>query len=160
MNHENKNESIEPNDKQENESLQDSLIDSLQELNQLGNDLLKRTHDYCIVFSVDESDKIRKVIDKITRKLTTSIDTKEIAMLSTTLKTLHDIYSSLHTRSVIAFMSAYTPLSKLLQVETNTTQGINILDMENDVGTSTEQNDTIETPDDVDISNLYKPYED
>lgn len=149
MNH----ESIEPNDKQENESLQDSL----NELNQLGNDLLRHTHDYCIVFSVDESDKIRKVIDKITRKLSVSIDTKEIAMLSTTLKTLHDIYSSLHTRSVIAFMSAYTPLSKLLQVETSTTQDINIIDMGEDTSTSTEQIDTIET---LDITNLYKPYED
>lgn len=145
-----------PNDNIENESLQNSL----NELNQLGNDLLKRTHDYCIVFSVDESDKIRKVIDKITRKLSVSIDTKEIAMLSATLKTLHDIYSSLHTRSVIAFMSAYAPLSKLLQVETSnlsTTEDINILDMGEDGSTTEESNDTLE---DININELYKQYED
>ena len=141
----------------ENQDSNESLEDSLQELNQLGNDLLKRTHDYCIVFSVDESDKIRKVIDKITRKLTTSIDTKEIAMLSTTLKTLHDIYSSLHTRSVIAFMSAYSPLSKLLQVEISKSESINILDMGDETSTSTETQDTLE---DINISDLYRPYED
>ena len=143
-----------------------NINSSLSNLLEDANRLLRMTHEYCTTFSATEIEVIKARIDTVNKKLAKTLDANEIIKLSTALKTLHDIYASLHDRAVVSFMASYRPLTALIRTEnervnermnnletTHTTQD-EILNNSSDELTETN------TLDSVDISNLYKPYED
>lgn len=120
---------------------------------ELGEKLLSRTHDYCEDAYLQQ-DIIKKQIDKIVSRLDKSIDANEIIKLSTAIKTLQEVLTSLHDKSVIGFMAHYKPLKALM----DSVKSSSPIEVTVDIDDSCIDSTTIEP--DFDINGIYRKYED
>jgi hypothetical protein len=125
-------------------------LDNEIDLTDIANILLERTQEYCVNYSITQMSLVKNHIDRTNNKLEKTVDSKEIDMLSRSLKTFIDMYNSLQERSVIAYMSQYKPLKNLIDVAAKT---------ENPQQITTEEKIDI-SDDDIDITDVYKKYED
>jgi hypothetical protein len=121
------------------------------DLTEIANILLERTQEYCVNYSITQMTLVKNHIDLTNKKLEKTVDSKEIDMLSRSLKTFIDMYNSLQERSVIAFMSQYKPLKNLIDVAATP--------IESPQQITTEDSIDI-TDDDIDITDVYQKYED
>jgi hypothetical protein len=128
----------------------DNNLDNEIDLTDIANILLERTQEYCVKYSITQMSLVKNHIDRTNNKLEKTVDSKEIDMLSRSLKTFIDMYNSLQERSVIAYMSQYKPLKNLIDVAAKT---------ENPQQITTEEKIDI-SDDDIDITDVYKKYED
>jgi hypothetical protein len=128
----------------------DNNLDNEIYLTDIANILLERTQEYCVNYSITQMSLVKNHIDRTNNKLEKTVDSKEIDMLSRSLKTFIDMYNSLQERSVIAYMSQYKPLKNLIDVAAKT---------ENPQQITTEEKIDI-SDDDIDITDVYKKYED
>jgi hypothetical protein len=120
------------------------------DLTDIANILLERTQEYCVNYSITQMSLVKNHIDLTNKKLEKTVDSKEIDMLSRSLKTFIDMYNSLQERSVIAYMSQYKPLKNLIDVAAKTESPQQI---------TTEEKIDI-SDEDIDITDVYKKYED
>lgn len=126
------------------------------DLNETANELLKRTHEYCVDYSLEQMTLLKSHINKLHSQLEKTVSTNDIAKISASLKTLTDLYNSLQERSVIAFMAQYKPLSNLIENSNPSTQSVE----NNEVPASNNEDSKIDIVDDFDINDVYKHYED
>ena len=145
-------------EKNKNEITKD--ITNLPSSNQVADILLLRTHDFCVDYPVEQQAIVKQQIDSVSQRLAKSIDANDITKLATALQILHNLYNSLHERSVIAFMAQYRPIQnlKISQQTKESEDNKEVIDVginEGDI-----QNKTEELDDSFDINSVYKSYED
>lgn len=125
-------------------------LDNEIDLTDIANILLERTQEFCVNHSITQMTLVKSHIDRTNNKLEKTVDSKEIDMLSRSLKTFIDMYNSLQERSVIAYMSQYKPLKNLIDVAEKTESPRQI----------TTEDKIVISDDDIDITDVYKKYED
>lgn len=120
--------------------------------------LLLRTHDFCVTYPVEQQMIVKQQIDSVSQRLAKSIDANDITKLATALQILHNVYNSLHERSVIAFMAQYRPIQNLKFAQQNKEKetGENVTGAISQEITDTQN----KIEDDFDITSVYKPYQD
>lgn len=129
--------------------------------------LLLRTHEFCVTYPVEQQAIVRQQIDSVSQRLAKSIDANDITKLATALQILHNVYNSLHERSVIAFMAQYRPIQNLKLTEKSKektkeiSEGVEgeISQEITDIGLDGRETQN-KTEDDFDINSVYKPYVD
>lgn len=127
----------------------------MDSLEKLSIELLERTHRYCIIDSQKQIDRIRKHIDRIDSMLSKEIDSRKIADLTSSLKTLISLESDLQEDSIIFYMAQYKPLVNLIEQNKNRSEVTAVQSINKETNENYKQ-----THPKPDINEIYKKYED
>lgn len=131
-----------------------------EKINQIGIELLENTQQFCIDFPNSQKEILKERIDDVTKKLSKTVDAREIASLTSALDTLHKLYYGVHERSVIAFMAQYKPLLNLLESHPEESSD-NSKTQDKNTQTNKQPQDSVDENLGLpNLDNLYKKYED
>lgn len=124
-----------------------------EDINRLYNDLLKRSIAYIELYSIEQMDNTKLHIEKINKWLDKSNDPNDIQKLTTSLKSLNDLYAFLLEQSTTRFMAGVIPMSNLIK---------DLEKDDNDSETTVTESLAISTKkiSDDDLKAMYQKYED